>query len=341
MKHVVGLAVALLMVSGAGCSDDDATPDVVTDADADADGDGDTAVEDVAAEDVAEAEAADDAAAPDTSCDDHCANGTQDCEESWIDCGGGCTPCEPELLLDERFRADAGCAEGCCAAGCTRTVEGGVSGEGSWTTDGAESRIVYDLGRAVDCGTLLVHVDNFNPTYQYQPLGGGDAYVEFIAMFDGSDGQLNHYGRGSQFCVVNPPCPGCTSADGDLSNRCRVKVNGGLVSNDPSCDWESAAYTRGMFCLGDYETDPTWDPQSFDFEVRWNRQGLALRMNGTDEVSYHFGVFPNTCYPSPKTPQLRYVTIGRPRLEAGGGWLLGPIYTRVELTQYDCSTITF
>jgi hypothetical protein len=58
-----------------------------------------------------------------------------------------------------------------------------------------------------------------------------------------------------------------------------------------------------------------------------------MRVNGVDQTYYAYPIYPNascafTC--GSKTPELEYLFVGRPMMD-WQGYLVGPVYRRVEL----------
>ena len=250
-----------------------------------------------------------------------CTDEIKNAQECGVDCGGSCpTPCATErIILDLFDGADI------CPGGCSRDVQGGLLETGSWTPLDGASRLVYDFGRAVDCGRLMVEVDNFDPWNQFQPRDLTDPYTEFISLFDGREDnpsdRFNHNSDYSQIDVVYPPAcfdagdPSCTP------NYSRIKPNAGLLT---ACDWDSGRYCADCMQLG---------RTHYVFELRWTPQDLSLYIDDVEQTYYPYPVYPNpsctfTC--SPKTPELRYLYIGRPMMD-WQGYLVGPRYHRVEL----------
>jgi hypothetical protein len=250
-----------------------------------------------------------------------CTDGIKNAQECGVDCGGSCpTPCATERIILDVFDGAS-----ICASGCSRDVQGGLLETGSWTPLDGISRLVYDFGRPVDCGRLMVEVDNFDPWNQFQPRDLTDPYTEFISLFDGREDnpsdRFNHYSDYSQIDVVYPPAcfdagdPACTP------NYSRIKPNAGLLT---ACDWDSGRYCADCLQLG---------TTHYVFELRWTLQGLSLYIDDVEQTYYPYPVYPNpsctfTC--SPKTPELRYLYIGRPMMD-WQGYLVGPRYRRVEL----------
>lgn len=289
-------------------ADQDATGDVSSDADAGADGGADA-----------------DASCTPEDCSNHCSNGVQDCGEGSTDCGGGCAVCPTEQIVLDDF-GSAGCKNG-----CSRTAEGNGTWQssGGWVPHGFDDRVVYDLGRGVACGTLHVEVDGFDPYAQFFPKGVSATYVEVISLYEGHDDDHSST-SGSQINVIYAPCFDCTD---DADHR-KCKVTTGLVS---TCDWRDDFYTGPIF-------DPTNGNTRFSFDLRWSPKGVDLEVKGDqtgDEwVYYSYPSYPAPCHCSQKTPALRYLNIGRSRIQAGGNFD-GPVFTQVELNAYDCDAINW
>ena len=177
--------------------------------------------------------------------------------------GGSAGALEPVELVHGTPADPTACGE--CLPGVTRVVEG----NGSWTASGWSphdwgDRVVYDLGAAVDCGTLEFRVEEFVPFVQFRPQGAQDVYVEFVSLFENPND--THSNAMSELSFLYTPCFDCTATE----DHYRMKVNSGLVTNcaldtDPpaigctdhcknqvqdcdetsvdTCDWDSGNYT--------------------------------------------------------------------------------------------------
>jgi hypothetical protein len=272
-----------------------------------------------------------------------CADGIKNGQECGRDCGGPCpAPCATEKIILDVFDGSAP-----CPAPCSRDVQGPQPQNGGWTPADGNSRLVYDFGRQVDCGSLVIEVDNFKPHDQFRPRDIAEPYTEFISLFDGLEDnpndRFNHYSDYSQIDVVYPPhcfrcdtdpgfpnCECCTDqascpshcTDGCMEpNHSRIKPNSGLLT---ACDWDSGRYCND--CMQEGKTH-------YVFELRWTPQGLGMYVDGAEQTYYQYPVYPNpsctfTC--RPKTPELKYLYVNRPAMD-WQGYLVGPKYVRVEL----------
>ena len=256
-----------------------------------------------------------------------CSDGVKNGQECGVDCGGPCpTQCATERIILDVFDGSSP-----CSGGCSRDVQGGLLETGSWTPQDGASRLVYDFGRHVDCGRVMVEVENFDPWAQFQPRSGtSDPYTEFISLFDGledkPEDRFNHYSDFSQIDVVYPPAclnPPCVDENGNPfePNYSKIKPNAGLLT---ACDWDSGRYCND--CMQQAKTH-------YVFELRWTPQGLSLYIDDVEQTYYQYPVYPNpsctfTC--RPKTPELKYLYVGRPQMD-WQGYLVGPKYRRVEL----------
>ncbi|MBI5525509.1 MAG: hypothetical protein HY897_04180 [Deltaproteobacteria bacterium] len=272
-----------------------------------------------------------------------CGDGTKNGQECGVDCGGPCSAqCATEKIILDVFDGSAP-----CSGPCSRDVQGPQPENGGWTPVDGNSRLVYDFGRHVDCGRLVVEVDNFRPHDQFQPRDMAEPYTEFMPLFDGLEDnpndRFNHYSDFSQIdvvyrphcfrCAADPNFPGCECCtdqancpshctDGCMEpNHSRIKPNSGLLT---ACDWDSGRYCND--CMQEGKTHNV-------FELRWTPQGLSLYVDGAEQTYYPYPVYPNpsctfTC--RPKTPELRYLYVNRPGMN-WQGYLVGPKYVRVEL----------
>lgn len=273
--------------------------------------------------------------------------------------GGSAGAWAPVQLVHGVPAEPTACGE--CLPGVTRVVEGNGSwAAGGWSPHDWGDRVVYDFGGGVDCGTLELRVDELVPFVQFRPQGAPEAYVEFVALFENADD--THVNAMSELNFVYTPCFDCTAPE----DHYRMKVNSGLVTNcalntDPpaagcadhcknqvqdcdetetdTCDWDSSSYTGPIF-------DPA-NGKSFTLRLQWSPHGVSLQVKGDLGGDYQtktqYPVYPNQCYTLPKTPNWRYLILGRPRFPAGAysGYLDGAVFAYVDAWKHDCSTVAW
>jgi len=225
----------------------------------------------------------------------------------------------------------AGCT-GLCGGG--RTVHGGSFGADGWSAvagPGQHPRLVYDLGEAVDCGSLTLRVSQFRPfagdQFRCSPNHPWGQFAEFVGVFQQPHGVRNTAIGNNESLILLRYAPCLIWDSGDCHDIPDCAAN--PVTRDDV--W----YVYGI-CPG---TEP-WIDRPIDnvadgdyvFRVDWDGDRMEVFVNGASRGEADPPIFAHDCLPDASGPALRYLFVGH--TEPGlSGSILGPVYSDLTVTE--------
>lgn len=232
------------------------------------------------------------------------------------------------LLLDEALD------DGACNSPACLQVSGGqfVPGIG-WRVTGPDSRIVFDLGESLSCGSVEVTVA------QFDPISGGhtEEYVNLVGIYEGSHGNNWTAAANDETQLqVSGNCDRCLGAPiADAWRDERMKFKG------LACSWdypECGGFPDGNRYL------PPQDGQGIDWSANtatawtigtaWDCSGPRYALAGGASYtaegtwSWHAG------HADPK-PRLRYLFVGKDHSGDAGAYLANAVIVRARAWRAD------
>jgi hypothetical protein len=234
-----------------------------------------------------------------------CGDGVCEPDEHCASCPADCCVCPaPETLVDETLASEGE---------CSGAVAGGAFAGGGWRTVDFDSRVVYDLGRPIDCGAVWIEVLNFDPTTEYVHVGGEDRYLNFLALYQGDHG--NHWTAAEGHETMINLQATDEEPDSFRDRKIKFKVSTGTVDGWGGGD---SVYTRA-----DYD----WDlDHVYRLCVDWNGERARLFVDGGEQATVPLSWAPEGA----SSPALRHLFVGRTRM-GFGGWLDGATYANLRV----------
>jgi len=261
--------------------------------------------------------------------DEDCSSCPEDCVCPSI-CGDGvCSPDETCLSCEQDCTFTPNCGNGSCTApedcascpqdcpACAPVVLVNDPLPGGFTVTGWNSRLEYDLGWGVDCGSLEFDLTNFDPATQFVPVLG-DRYTNIVGLYEGSHGDFTQAGN---LCEAVIALQAQDEIPFEWRNN-KIKMKGGNYKCCGATVLEGQ-YTGGIGVANQF----TWDV-NYTYHVRLDWHGGRVLLQFDTRVVDHDWIWASDD-PDP-TLNFRYIFIGRDKHFAGG-WLDGITISNVVI----------
>ena len=233
-----------------------------------------------------------------------CGDGVCDPDEHCGSCPADCCVCPASATLVDDSLASA--------AECSGAVSSGEFAGGGWRVTGFDSRIVYDLGRPIDCGAAWVDLVNFNPMTEYVHVGGEDRYVNFIALYQGDHGDHWTAADNHEAQVALQ----ATDEEPDTFRDHSIKLKTGTGTGD---GWGGGDAV--------YTSEYDWDTgHAYRLCLDWSGERVRLFLDGVEQA----GTPLTWGSDGASSPAFRYLFLARTNMD-WGGWLNGATFANMRI----------